>query len=42
MTSLYAISEGKLHPTVLRALSKESMIEDWVKAEPGLLGFDGL
>jgi hypothetical protein len=34
MTSLYAIADGKLRPAVRRALSKESMIEDWVAAAP--------
>lgn len=42
MTSLYAIADGKLRPAVRRALSKESMIEDWVAAEPALLGLDAL
>lgn len=42
MTSLYAIAEGKLRPATRRALSKESMIEDWVAADPALLGLDAL
>lgn len=42
MTSLYAISEGKLRPANRRALSKESLIEDWVAADPGLLGLNAL
>lgn len=42
MTSLYAIADGKLRPAVRRALSKESMIEDWVAADPALLGLDAL
>ena len=42
MTSLYAIADGKLRPAVRRALSRESMIEDWVAADPALLGLDAL
>lgn len=42
MTSLYVIADGKLCPAVRRALSKESMIEDWVAADPALLGLDAL
>lgn len=42
MTSLYAIADGKLRPAVRRALSKESMIEDWVAADPAFLGLDAL
>lgn len=42
MTSLYAIADGKLRPAVRRALSKESMIEDWVAGDPALLGLDAL
>jgi len=42
MTSLYAIADGKLRPAVRSALSKESMIEDWVATDPALLGLDAL
>ncbi len=42
MTSLYAIVDGKLRPAIRRALSKESMIEDWVVADPALLGLNAL
>jgi hypothetical protein len=42
MTSLFAIADGKLRPAVRRALNKESMIEDWVAADPALLGLDAL
>ena len=38
MTSLYAISDGKLRPAVRRALSNEKLIEDWVEADPEPLG----
>jgi len=37
MTSLYAISDGKLRPAARRALSNEKLIEDWVEADPSLL-----
>lgn len=42
MTSLYAITDGKLRPAVRRALSNEKLIEDWVEANPGLLGLDAM
>ena len=42
MTSLYQISEGKLHPATPQILAKESVIEDWVASDPGLLGLDAL
>lgn len=42
MTSLYAIADGKLRPAVRRALSRESLIEDWVAADLALLGLDAL
>lgn len=42
MTSLYAISDGKLRPAVRRALSNEKLIEDWVEADPSLLGLDAM
>ncbi|SFL48530.1 hypothetical protein SAMN04488004_12212 [Loktanella salsilacus] len=42
MTSLYAITDGKLRRAQRRALAKESMIEDWVAADPALLGLDAL
>ncbi|MCZ4267449.1 nuclease [Rhodobacteraceae bacterium G21628-S1] len=42
MTSLYAISDGKLRPAVRRSLSNEKLIEDWVEADPSLLGLDAM
>lgn len=42
MTSLYSITDGKLHPATRRALTRESLIEDWVAADPALLGLDAL
>ena len=42
MTSLYAISDGKLRPAMRRALSNEKLIEDWVEADPSLLGLDAM
>ena len=42
MTSLYAISDGKLRPAVRRALSNEKLIEDWVEADPSLLGLEAM
>lgn len=42
MTSLYSIVDGKLSPATRRALMKESLIEDWVAADPSLLGLDAL
>lgn len=42
MTTLYSISAGKLKPATRRALSNESLIEDWVEADPGLLGLDAM
>lgn len=42
MTSLYSISDGKLRPAVRRALSNEKLIEDWVEADPSLLGLDAM
>ena len=42
MTSLYAISDGKLRPATRRALSNEKLIEDWVEADPRLLGLEAM
>lgn len=42
MTKLYAISDGELNPATRRALSNERMIEDWVEADPRLLGFEAI
>jgi len=42
MTSLYAITNGQLRPATRRALARESMIEDWVAANPALLNIDAL
>lgn len=42
MTSLYQIQNGKLRPATRRALSKEELIENWVGANPGLVGIDAL
>lgn len=42
MTSLYGIVGDKLRPAVRKALNKESLIEDWVAADPSLLGLEAL
>ena len=42
MSSLYSIVDGKLKPATRRALVKESLIEDWVAADPSLLGLDAM
>ncbi len=42
MTSLCAISDGKLRTVVRRAPSNEKLIEDWVEADPSLLGLDAM
>lgn len=42
MSSLYSIVDGKLKPATRRALMKESLIEDWVAADPSLLGLDAM
>ena len=42
MSSLYSIVAGKLKPATRRALMKESLIEDWVAADPSLLGLDAM
>lgn len=42
MTSLYQIKDGKLQPATRRALSKETLIEDWVAENPRLIGLDAL
>ena len=42
MTSLYSIIDGKLRPAERRPLMKESLIEEWVAADPALLGLDAL
>lgn len=42
MTSLYGIVRDKLRPAIRKALDKESLIEDWVVADPNLLGLDPL
>lgn len=42
MTSLFAIVAGKLRPAQRKALAKEALIEDWVEADPGLLGLEAL
>lgn len=42
MTSLYGIVGDKLRPATRKPLNKESLIEDWVAADPSLLGLDAL
>jgi hypothetical protein len=42
MTTLFKVENGKLVKAQPRALSKESMIEDWVANDPGLLGLDAI
>ena len=42
MTSLYAISDNQLRPATRRPLSNESLIENWVEADPSLLGLDAI
>lgn len=40
MTTLYKVDNGQLVKAASKRLSKESMIEDWVAKDPGLLGLD--
>ena len=40
MTALYGIVDGQLRPATRRALTKESLIEDWLAADPTLAGLD--
>lgn len=42
MTALFGIVSGKLQPATRKILNKESLIEDWVEADPSLLGLDAL
>jgi hypothetical protein len=42
MTTLFKVQNGQLVPAERRALSQERMIEDWVAADPSLLGLDAL
>ena len=42
MTTLFKVQNGNLVPTRPKALSKESLIEDWVAKDPGLLGLDAI
>ena len=42
MTSLFKVENGKLLPAPPRPLAQESMIEDWVAADPNLLGLDAM
>ena len=42
MTSLFKIDNGRLLKAQSAALSKESLIEDWVANDPGLLGLDAI
>lgn len=42
MTSLYGIVGNQLLPAKRRALTKESLIEDWLAADPTLAGLDAM
>lgn len=42
MTTLFRVENGKLVKATSRPLSRESMIEDWVTDDPGLLGLDAI
>lgn len=42
MTTLFKVDNGKLVQADPRPLSKESLIEDWVADDPGLLGLDAV
>jgi hypothetical protein len=42
MTTLFKIHNGRLVKAQSRALSKESLIEDWVSNDPSLLGLDAI
>ncbi len=42
MSNLFKVENGKLVKAQARALSKESLIEEWVANDPGLLGLDAV
>ena len=42
MTTLFKIRDGKLVKAQTQALSNEALIEDWVEADPSLLGLDAI
>lgn len=42
MTTLFKVEDGKLVKAQSSALSKESLIEDWVANDPALLGLDAI
>lgn len=42
MSNLFKVENGKLVKAQTRALSKESLIEEWVANDPGLLGLDAI
>lgn len=42
MTSLFKVENGKLRKAQPKPLSRESLIEEWVAENPGLLGLDAL
>lgn len=42
MTTLFRVQNGQLVRAERRALSQERMIEDWVAADPSLLGLDAI
>jgi hypothetical protein len=42
MTTLFKVENGRLVKAQPRALSKESLIEDWVANDPSLLGLDAI
>lgn len=42
MTSLFSIENGHLKKAQSSFLSRESLIEDWVSKDPGLLGLDAI
>lgn len=42
MTTLFKVHQGQLQKAQPKALSRESLIEDWVAGDPGLLGLDAI
>ncbi len=42
MSNLFKVENGKLVKARARALKKESLIEEWVADDPGLLGLDAI
>lgn len=40
MTALFRISDGKLMPVQRRRLASGELLENWIVADPGLIGLD--